>query len=381
MKIKFAKPIIGKKEINNVIQTLKTGILVHGKKTKIFEKNMSKFFNSRKYSVTTASSCTAAMHLFYFVKKIKKNDEIICPAQSHVATAHAIELAGGKPVFVDSNDHDGNIDINLIEKSITKKTVGISLTHFLGKPVQMDKLMKIANKYSLFVVEDCALALGSKINNQHVGTFGDIGAFSFHPVKLITTAEGGAIICKNKKIFNLIESAKAFGYDISDPNKRIKGSYNVNYLGFNYRMNEIEASIGIEQLKKINLFLNKRKKNYNFLYNKLKKLDSIKILDTGSRKGIESSYYALTILCKSKLMRDKYILKLKSAGIGTSIYYPHPIPALNYYKNKYKLKSAKFPNACEISYKGICLPVGPHLGFSDMSFIFNSLQKIINEKI
>jgi|TARA_Y100000389_G_scaffold168335_1_gene173958 perosamine synthetase len=381
MKIKFAKPIIGKKEINNVVQTLKTGILVHGKKTKTFEKKMSNFFNSSQYSVTTASSCTAAMHLFYFVKKIKKNDEIICPAQSHVATAHAIELAGGKPVFVDSNNFDGNIDINLIEKNITKKTVGISLTHFLGKPVQMNRVIKIANKYGLFVVEDCALALGSRINKQHVGTFGDIGAFSFHPVKLITTAEGGALICKNKKTFNLIESAKAFGYDISDPSKRLKGSYNVNYLGFNYRMNEIEASIGIEQLKKINLLLKKRKKNYDFLYNKLKKLDTIKILNTGSEHGIKSSYYALTIICKSKFIRDKYILKLKSIGIGTSIYYPHPIPVLNYYKKKYKLKSSKFPNACEISYKGICLPVGPHLGFSDMSLIFNSLQKIINEKL
>ena len=150
MKIPFAKPQINKKEIKNVFETLKSGIFVHGKKTKKFEEKLHNFIGNKKSYVSTTASCTAAMHLFYFAMKIKKNDEVILPAQSHVATAHAIELAGGKPIFVDSNSTDGNIDINRIEKKITKKTVGICVTHFLGKPVEMHRVIQITKNIKFF---------------------------------------------------------------------------------------------------------------------------------------------------------------------------------------------------------------------------------------
>tara|TARA_Y100000816_G_scaffold292517_1_gene288244 strand:+ start:6875 stop:8020 length:1146 start_codon:yes stop_codon:yes gene_type:complete len=381
MKIPFAKPQIDNKEVKNVFETLKTGILVHGKKTTEFEKKLHNFIESKNSFVSTTGSCTASMHLFYFAKKIKKNDEVILPAQSHVATAHAIELAGGKPIFVDSNSIDGNIDVNKIEKKISKKTVGVCVTHFLGKPVQMQQVSALTKKYKLFLIEDCALALGAKIGENHVGTFGDFGAFSFHPVKIITTAEGGAYVCKNSDLNNYIKSIKAFGYDISDPGKRkMPGNYNVNYLGFNYRMNELEASIGIEQLKKINVFLKKRKFNFHYLKDKLNQIDKIKILKTQTSGNLKSSYYALTIILDKGIERNKMIAKLKKKGIGTSIYYPHPIPMLNYYKKKYGYKRKEFPNACEISYKSIALPVGPHLKIKDMDYISNCLNNIINEK-
>ncbi len=381
MKIPFAKPQINNKEIKNVFETLKTGIFVHGNKTTKFEEKLYNFIGGKNSFVSTTGSCTAAMHLFYFAKKIKKNDEIILPAQSHVATAHAIELAGGKPIFVDSNSTDGNIDINKIEKKISKKTVGICVTHFLGKPVEMYRVSALTKKYKLFLIEDCALALGAKIGKNHVGTFGDFGAFSFHPVKIITTAEGGAYVCNNANLNNYIKSIKAFGYDISDPGKRkMPGNYNVNYLGFNYRMNELEASIGIEQLKKINIFLKKRKFNFHYLQEKLSQIGRIKILNTQSSRNLKSSYYALTIILNKGIDRNKTIIKLKKKGIGTSIYYPHPIPMLNYYKKKYGYNNKEFPNACEISYKGIALPVGPHLKIKHMDYISNCFSKIINEK-
>ena len=354
MKIPFAKPQLGKNEIKNVIKTLKSGILVHGPKTSEFEKKLYNFINCKKSYVGTSSSCTAAMHLFYFSKKISSGDEVIMPAQSHVATAHALELCGGKPIFVDSNEHDGNIDVKKIEKKLTKKTKGICVTHFLGKPVDMDLVLKIVKKYNLFLIEDCALALGSKFKKKHVGTFGNFGAFSFHPVKLITTAEGGAFICRNEKNFNFIKSAKSFGYDESDPSKRkIPGNYNIINLGLNYRMNEIEATIGIEQLKKIRTFIKKRKKNFNLLKKKLNSIKNIKILDSGSSSYFQSSYYALTIILNKKLKRNKILLNLKKKGIGGSVYYPHPIPLLNYYKNKYNFNKKKYPNANKISYNGI----------------------------
>ena len=157
------------------------------------------------------------------------------------------------------------------------------------------------------------------------------------------------------------------------------GNYNVNYLGFNYRMNEIEASVGIEQLKKINAFLKKRKFNFHYLKKNLNQINNVKILNTQSRKNLKSSYYALTIILDKRLDRNKVIFDLKKKGIGSSIYYPHPIPMLNYYKKKYGYMNKEFPNACEISYKSITLPVGPHLKLKHMDYISSCFRKIMNE--
>ena len=188
MKIRFGKPLIGIAEKKAVQRVLSGNILVHGPKAVDFENIFSKFTKS-PFSVSV-SSCTAGMHLVYFTLGIGVGDEVIVPAQTHVATAHAVELTGAKAVFIDSNFEDGNIDINKIEKSISKKTKAIAVVHYLGIPVDMNKINKIAKKYNLLVIEDCALALGSLINNKHVGLFGDVGVFSFYPVKHMTTAEG-----------------------------------------------------------------------------------------------------------------------------------------------------------------------------------------------
>ena len=299
-KIDFAKPIIGRHEKKGIYDILKSGNFVHGKYTHLFEKNFQKFIGSN-IDLTSTSSCTAAMHLFYMCMKLKKGDEIIVPSMSHVATAHAVSITGAKPIFIDSNEEDGNINIELIEKHINEKTKGICVTHFLGKPLNLDKLIKIKRKYNLFLLEDCALALGSYYKNKHVGSMSDGGAFSFHPVKLITTAEGGMLIGKNKKIVKKVKSLKSFGYDIADPLKRrIPGNYNINYLGLNYRMNEIEASLGVEQLKKIHFFLKQRQNNFNFLHEELRKIKNLKILKTYSYNNYISSYYAMGLVIKNK---------------------------------------------------------------------------------
>ena len=150
MKIPFAKPTLNNQELKAIKEVLDSGILVHGKKSKLFEQNFTKFTNSK--NSTSVSSCTAGMHLFYFVNNIGKGDEVIVPSQTHVATAHAVELSGAKPVFVDSEIINGNIDISKIEKYITKKTKAIAIVHYLGVPVNMSKLISLAKKYKLLVV-------------------------------------------------------------------------------------------------------------------------------------------------------------------------------------------------------------------------------------
>ena len=180
-KIPFGKPIVSNLEFKSVLKVLKSGKYVHGNKTFEFENSFKKFTKSNY--ATSLSSCTAGMHLFYLSIGLKKGDEVIVPAQTHVATAHAVEIVGAKPVFVDCELKSGNIDINKIEKKITKKTKAIVVVHFLGVPVNMIKINKIAKKYKLAVLEDCALAVGSKIKNKYVGTFGDMSIFSFQQQK------------------------------------------------------------------------------------------------------------------------------------------------------------------------------------------------------
>ena len=377
MKIPFGKPLIDKIDVDSIAKVLKTGILVHGKKTIDFESQFKKFTKS-KYSVST-SSCTSAMHLFYFVNNIGPGDEVIVPSQTHLATVHAVELVGAKPVFVDSNFVDGNINIKDIEKKITKKTKVITVVHYLGIPVDMPAILKISNKYKLLVLEDCALAIGAKIKNKHVGTFGDAGAFSFYPVKHMTTAEGGMLITNSNKVAKKVKSARAFNVNRDYSKRKIPGLYDCDGLGFNYRMSELEASLGITQLRKIKKILKYRKTNFNRLKNIFKKKNLFHIPDV-KKKNFESAFYCFSVVFKniSFKKRNDLINKINSKGIGTSIYYPHPVPRLNYYKKKYKKKPNSYKVASTYSDKNICFPVGPHVDLKKMKYIVTELKKIIN---
>ncbi len=376
IKIPFGKPIVSSKEFRAVLDVLKSGKYVHGRKTEEFEELFRKFVKSR-YAITV-SSCTAGMHLFYFAIGLSKGDEVIVPAQTHVATAHAVELLGAKPIFVDCELETGNIDVKKIEKKISKKTKAIAVVHFLGVPADMIKIKKIAKKHKLFVLEDCALSLGAKIHGKHTGLFGDAGVFSFYPVKHITTGEGGILITNNKKIAEKIKSKKAFGVDKNYNQRNYPGKYDVRELGLNYRMSEIHASIGAEQIKKIKKFLKIRKRNFNFLIKKLKDIKNIKILKN-KNENFSSSNYCMSLILDKKISmkRNKIIRFLNDNGIGTSIYYPKPVPLMSYYKKKYKHKSIGFKNASIISDKSIALSVGPHISLKNLSYISKTLKKII----
>ena len=376
IKIPFGKPIIDNKEKKILSKVLDSGIFVHGSKSKEFENLFRKFTGAK--DAITVSSCTAGMHLFYFSLNIGRGDEVIIPSQTHVATAHAVELTGAKPVFIDSEFPTGNIDINLIEKKISKKTKAITVVHYLGNPVDMLKIKLLAKKHKLFLLEDCALALGAKIGKKHVGLIGDAGFFSFYPVKHITTAEGGMIILNSNKFSKLLRKKKAFGYDKSLDQRTYPGLYNVDQLGFNYRMSELHAAIGVVQLKKFKGFLIQRSLNFKYLENKLKDLKNISIVPNLKNK-LSGSYYCLSIMLSKKIYRKRFeiINFLKKNGIGSSIYYPHPVPRLEYYKKKYKISKKNFLVASEFSDRIICLPIGPHVSKKDLDFLALKLKKIL----
>lgn len=379
-KINFGKPIIDHNEINSVKNVLKSGIYVHGKKCLEFENNFKKFTNA-KYAVSV-SSCTAGMHLVYFTLGIGRGDEVIVPSQTHTATAHAVELSGAKPIFVDCDRNTGNIAIDLIQKKINSKTKAIVVVHFLGIPVEMDKILEISKKNNLKVIEDCALSLGAKYKDTHTGLLGDVGVFSFYPVKHMTTGEGGIILTKNKKLEKQLKINRALGINKQFNDRKLPGFYDAVNLGFNYRMSEIHACIGVEQLKKINSFLKIRKQNFEFLVKILSKNNQLSILQSNN-KFCESSYYCCSVIINNKSVgRNNLILKLKSKNIITSIYYPQPVPRMSFYKKKYKYNKKQFTNSELISDRSIALPVGPHLNLRDMKIIAKNLikeMKKINE--
>lgn len=376
--IHFGRPTIGDAEREAVMEVLKGPILVHGPRAVAFETAFADWTGAPR--AVSTSSCTAALHLVYFYLGLGAGDEVIVPAQTHAATAHAVELTGATPVFVDAERRTGNIDIAQIEAALTPRTRALSLVHYLGMPVDMDRINAIAKKRSLFVVEDCALSLGSRYRGVHTGLLGDVGCFSFYPVKHITTAEGGMITTTRVEVADVIARQKAFGVDRQHGDRKVPGVYDVTMLGFNYRMNEIEAAIGIEQLKRLDGILATRERNYRALHRGLSEIDEISLLETSN--GIfQSSYYCLSILLGKRLagLRFELVSKLNAAGVGTSVYYPKAVPDLTYYREKYGFAPGIFPNASWISDASIALPVAPHLDEDDMAYIADAVKTAITE--
>ena len=375
--IPFGKPIIGEAEKKAVLEVLEGPVLTHGPKASSFEAAFAAWTKA-PYAVSV-SSCTAALHLSYFHFGIREGDEVIVPAQTHVATAHAVEFCGAKPVFVDAEVETGNIDVRQIEGKISPRTRAISVTHFLGMPVDMETVCQIAKKHGLIVIEDCALAIGTSFKGIHAGLHGDAGCFSFYPVKHFTTAEGGMLVTKQKEVAEAIVRKKAFGVDRHVGERTVPGVYDVTMLGFNYRMNEIQAALGIEQLKRIDDFLARRKQNHEVLSQGLSEVDEISTFRS-SHGDFQSSYYCFSIVLKRELFGKRYdiIMNLKEKGIGTSVYYPKPVPHLQYYKEKYGCRDTDFPVAGWISDGSISLPVGPHLNPEDMRYIAESVKSAIH---
>ncbi|OVE76902.1 cell wall biogenesis protein [bacterium F11] len=377
--IPFGRPWVTEEDRQAVMEVLKGDVLTHGPQCKSFEEEFSGFMKGEGHSISVSSGM-AALHLSYFQMGIGKGDEVIVPAMTHTATVHAVEVMGARPIFVDCELKTGNIDINQIENRISPHTKAIGLVHFLGIPCQMDQLMDLAGKYKLKVVEDCALAIGSRFAGKHVGLFGESGCFSFYPIKQMTTGEGGMFVTAHSSVAQKVHKARAFGVDRSFSERSIPGMYDVKSLGLNYRMSDINATLGRCQLRRMYDIFNRRKENFEYLKSKLSGIEDLSILDANHPKAT-NSYYCLSVVLLGKLgdKRDELVAKLKASGIGTSIYYPQPVPRFTYYKDKYGYNEKEYPNAVLISDRSIALPVGPHLKKDDMEYIGDRFQQIVKE--
>ncbi len=376
--IPFGRPWITDEDRQAVLGVLDGPILTHGPEGKAFQGEFVDFMGGG--SALTVSSCMAALHLAYIHLGVGPGDEVLVPAQTHNATAHAVEWVGAKPVFVDCDPATGNVTAEALEAAVTERTRALSVVHYLGIPCDMPSIVDVAERHDLKVVEDCALAIGSRWGDTHVGLFGDVGCYSFYPVKHMTTGEGGMVVSRRSEVTDGIAKLAAFGVDRTHSQRTIPGMYDVPTLGLNYRMSELQAALGRSQLRRMPEALARREANFVRLRDGLSDVRGTTVIDARS-DAARSSHYCLSIRLDdlSSEDRTRVVGLLNEAGVGTSTYYPHPVPRLAYYRNKYGYEAGSMPQAEGLSDRAIALPVAPHVEDADIDHIIARFARAVEE--
>ncbi len=357
--IPIAQPCIGAEEKRAVAEVLDSGMLAQGKKVAEFEKKFAEFIGV-KHTIATSNG-TTALHAVLLAHNITMGDEVITSPFSFVATANAIKMAGATPVFVDIDENTFNLNPTLIESAITPKTKAIMPVHLFGLPAEMDKIKVIAQKYNFIIIEDACQAHGAEFQGKKVGSFGT-GCFSFYATKNMTTGEGGMITTDDDEVAAKIRKIINHGSE---------RRYFHDMLGYNYRMTDIAAAIGIEQLKKLESFNKKRKENAMYLNTKMKGIAGL-VLPPEENHIFHQ--YTLRITPESKKNRDEIKEFLEQKKIMTAIFYPIPIHKQKAYP---EFNHLQFPVAEKVSAEVLSLPVHPSLHEHEISLICNALQECL----
>ncbi len=319
--IPYGRQFIDEDDIKAVVDVLRSDFLTQGAKVNEFESALSTYCGS-KYAVVFSSG-TAALHAAYFSAGIGPGDEIITSPITFVATANAAHYLGARPVFVDVQPDTGNINPELIEKGITEKTKAIIPVHYAGHPVAMDPIHEIAKRYNIVVIEDACHALGASYKNKKIGSHSDMSVFSFHPVKSITTGEGGAVLTNTQDYHEKLLMFRTHGITkgkfLNEPDG--DWCYEMQFLGYNYRMTDIQSALGISQLKKLDLFIKQRRK---LVKEYEKKFIGNPYFDLPEEKDYASSswhLYALKLKDRYKERKAEIFKDLRRKGVGVQVHY------------------------------------------------------------
>lgn len=364
-KIPIIIPCFSKQEADAAAAAVRSGWVNQGPKVEQFEKMVARFVGS-KYAVATSSG-TSALHIALLLAGIKPKDEVIVPSFTFIATVNNIIHLGAKPVFVDIDQNTYNIDHTKIEKSISKKTKVIMPVHQIGLPAEMKHISKIAKKHNLRIIEDAACALGAQYHGKKIGSLSELTCFSFHPRKIITTGEGGMITTDNKNMCEKAKSYRSHGVNVS-------GRYDIP--GFNFRMTDIQAAIGIEQMKKLNYLITERIRlagKYNKTLGGIKHL-SVPYVPANTTHIYQS--YIIRINQNSPVSRDGIMKKLEKKGIATrTISAVHLEP---YYRKNFG--GIKLP-VTELCHKNtLLLPLYPTMTEKEQNYVIRNLKNILNPK-
>lgn len=376
----FGKPYIGEEEINEVVDTLRSGWWGTGPKTELFEKEFRSYIGS-KYAISV-NSATAGLHLALKVLGIEPGDEVITTPLTFVSTANVIVHCGAKPVFADINRDTWNIDLKDIERKITKKTKAILPVHLHGRPCDMEKIMEIAKKYHLYVVEDAAHAIEAKYHGQKIGNIGNLTVFSFYVTKNVATGEGGMITTNDTKMAESLQIWRLHGLS-KDAWKRYSVKrftlYEAVVPGFKYNLTDIASSIGIHQLRRVEKNLKVRVKIWQKYLAGFKN-EALLTLPAPIEKNTRHAMHLFAILLnldKLKVSRNEFVDKLIKENIGSGVHFS-PVHLQPFYRKTFGYKKGDFPNAEYVGERILSLPIGANLTDADITDVINAVKEVLS---
>ncbi|WHZ15588.1 MAG: DegT/DnrJ/EryC1/StrS aminotransferase [Nitrospira sp.] len=387
--IPITKPVFGEPESRALLQPIDTGWVVQGPFVRRFEEHFSAFTGARHSIATT--SCTTALHLAVVALGVQPGDEVIVPAFTWVATANVVECLKARPVFCDVDLKTFNIDVGGIEPLITSRTVGIIAVHLFGLCADMAPILDIAKRHGLWVVEDAACAFGSEYRGRHAGTFGEVGCFSFHPRKSITTGEGGMLTTQRADLDRLVRSLRDHGAARSDYDRHTGQEAfllaDFPHVGYNYRMTDIQGALGCAQMERAKWILDERSKRARYYDRALASSEWLQV--PAIPEGYVHGYQAYVCLFRPEVpalantdamyrRRNAIMTRLEQRGISTR-QGTHAAALTQYYSGRYGIRPEQFPDAYMAERLTLTLPLYAQMTEEDQERVVTELQHAFRE--
>lgn len=375
----FSKPDINQAAIDEVVACLSSGWITTGPRVAQFTQDLQHYLHCKH--VLPLSSATAGLHLALLGMELKPGDEVITTPLTFAATLNVIILAGAKPVLVDIDPNTRNLDVNLLEAAITQKTRVIIPVHFAGLPVDLDAIYTIATKYQLRVIEDAAHAIGAEFMGKKIGSFGDTQVFSFHPNKNMTTGEGGCVSTQDAILAKKISLLRFHGMDREAWNRFGKNGtqdYEIVLPGFKYNMMDIQAALGIHQLKELDHFIERRTQLANRYQQILADWPEWQLPGSPHYSHVHAwhLYAPLLQIEKVNMTRDAFMQAMKEKNIGTGLHY-RAVHLYPYYRDTFGFKLGDFPHAEYVCERIVSLPLFPLMQDADQDRVIDVMQSIL----
>lgn len=374
----FGSPLIGEEEKREVLDCLDTGWIGTGPKVIQFEREFAAY-QSSKHAVAV-HSCTAALHLSLLAGGIGPGDEVITTSHTFCATVNSIIHAGATPVLVDVEQRTMNIDSEQVEARITDRTRAIMPVHFAGRPCNLEALLRLAERYSLVLIEDCAHAVETLYRGKHAGTFGDFGCFSFYVTKNLVTGEGGMVVTPNEEHARRIKILALHGLS-SDAWKRFSGEgyhhYKASECGFKYNMMDLQAALGIHQLRRLETNWERRRDIWAVYQEEFGGLRLV--LPEPPEAETRHAFHLYTVLVDKHLAgvsRDDFLAGMTAENVGVGVHY-ESIPTHPYYRETFGWQPEEFPVSHEIGRKTVSLPLSAKLSDSDVDDVITAVRKVL----
>jgi perosamine synthetase len=365
--IPLMSPSISERDIEAVAAVLRSGMLIQGENVAQLERQVADYLGVR--NVVAVSNGTATLHLALLALGVGAGDEVIVPAFSYVATANVVEIVGAKSVFVDVERDTFNIDVSQIERAITPRTKAIIPVHEFGLACAISDLMQIARRHHLFVIEDAACALGATEKGRFVGAFGDVGSFSLHPRKAVTSGEGGLLTTEDDELAERFRISRNHGIRMRD------GKMDFVAAGFNYRMTDFQAALVRGQFARVKEVIARRSELAEIYLDELRELKKLRL--PAIPEGESHTWQTFHTVVSEDVDRDALIKELKERGVGTN-YGAQCIPYQTYYREKYGLDCEReFPNSLNAFKYGLALPLYEKLRIEDVYFVARTLKEVV----